>query len=385
MEPKVASISSDFGSDEDVVGELVSNPHSYLHVTKLPLIHPSRWEHPRAFIPHARAFIEKMLEEGALVQDDAESFYVYRQTINGESHTGLIGLCDMVDYRENHIKRHEFTRHERESFISDLIEQTSVIGEPLLLSHHHRQSLEDLLRSIILTSADLEFEVGGRFHQIWQVSDSERLQHIQHEMREIQDMYIMDGHHRIASVNKLYESRKLESYRYALSFVLDANQLSIAPFHRLIKMIPMDHSKLLNDLSEEFDIQATGAYVIHPAHQRSFILKTALGTYELNARKSWGGLDVDLFEEKIVQRIFGISDSRTDQRIEFLAGDEPINDALEMLAGNDCFLFLLHPCTFREIAMTSDAHKVLPPKSTFVEPKCSAGLFVQSYGSKPLI
>ena len=162
----VASKSSDFDNEADLVAELNENPFSYLHVTKMPLLHPGRYLHPTDFLTDSRKFLLDLLDQGVLVEDSVEGFYIYRQTIDGTSHTGIIGLCDMEDYHNNHIKRHEYTRHDREEFISQLLEQTSVIGEPLLLSHHHKQSLEDLLRTIIRTEPDTEFEKGRRFHQI---------------------------------------------------------------------------------------------------------------------------------------------------------------------------------------------------------------------------
>ncbi len=385
MIQSVASKSTDFGTDAELIEELRENQYSYLHVTKGHMILDEKFDNPTDFLPQSRAFLKGMIDEGVLVVDKTQGFYIYRQTINGTSHTGVIGLVDIEDYQSEHIKRHEYTRHDREEFISELIDTTAVLGEPLLLSHHHKQSLEDLLRLIIQDNPSTEFEKGGRFHQIWRVIDVDVISMIQREMSEIQDFYIMDGHHRISSVSELYERKANENYRYALSFVLDANQLSIAPFHRYICDSDLTHKELLRRLEAEFEISQSENYILHPAEQRTFILKCSEGTYVLKSRRSWGGLDVDLFEQKILNQIFDIHDTRSDRRLQFLAGDDHLNDALSSLDSANNFLFLLHPCVFREIAMTSDARQVLPPKSTYVEPKCRAGLFIQPYGDNSLI
>lgn len=383
MIEKVAAKTTDFETEDMLVEELRENPYTYLHVTNLHLLQPTKWESPTDFLPHSRLFLERLIAKNVLTKESVEGFYIYRQTINGTSHTGVIGLCDMEDYRLDHIKKHEYTRHKREEFISALLETTSVIGEPLLLSHHHRQSLEDLLRLVIQETPDNDFEKGGRFHQIWKVVDSELIQQFQKEMQDIPDFYIMDGHHRIASVGSLYEKHKTDDFRYAMSFVLDSDQLSIDPFHRLVEAEELDLETLLARLSEDFEIAKVEDYIVHPANQRSFVLKAMGGTFVMQAIKSWRGLDVDLFENKVLNSAFGITDTRSDQRLQFLAGDSHLNKALESIKEPNRYLFLLHPCTFREIAMTSDAHQVLPPKSTFVEPKCRAGLFIQPYGNRP--
>jgi uncharacterized protein (DUF1015 family) len=382
MIEKVASKTTDFETEDMLIEELKENPHTYHHVTKLHLLQPTKWKNSTDFLPQSRLFLERLISENVLTQDSAEGFYIYRQTIDGTSHTGVIGLCDMEDYRNNHIRKHEYTRHEREEFISALLETTSVIGEPLLLSHHHRQSLEDLLRLVIQETPDNDFEKGGRFHQIWKVVDPELIQKFQNEMQDIPDFYIMDGHHRIASVSNLYEKHKTDDFRYAMSFVLDADQLSIDPFHRLVEA-EVDLKTILARLSEDFEITEVEDYIVHPANQRSFVLKAYGETFALQALKSWGGLDVDLFENKVLNTAFNITDTRSDQRLKFLAGDSHLNEALELIKQPNKYLFLLHPCSFREIAMTSDAQQVLPPKSTFVEPKCRAGLFIQPYGNRP--
>ncbi|MCB0735303.1 MAG: DUF1015 domain-containing protein [Flavobacteriales bacterium] len=380
----VALSSSDFENERALVSDLQSNPNNFLHVTKLPLKFPNRWEQPLGFMPEARNFVDDLIKRRILNQPDREAYYVYRQVIDGTAHTGLVGLCDMEDYDQNRIKRHEHTRHEREAFISELISRTGIIGEPVLLAHHHRQTLQDLLQMITSESPEMHFELGGREHSVWVINDSDTCASIRQEMQNAGDFYIMDGHHRIASISNLYQSNRDQNSRFALSYVLDANQLAISPFHRFIRNVGKDLNEVRTLLEPEFEFKEVGNYVMHPEHQRSFVMKCTSGTFMLTARNSWGGLDVDLFDQKIAGPVFDVHDSRSDTRIDFYAGDAPVREVMSTLEHADDVLFLLHPCTFREIAMTSDASRVLPPKSTFVEPKCRPGLFVQPFGPNPI-
>ncbi|MBI1306079.1 MAG: DUF1015 family protein [Bacteroidetes bacterium] len=381
----VTSHSSDFHSDEEIIQEMQSNPRTYMRVTKMPLLFPGKYQERTEFLPDSREFVRDLIDTGVLVPDLSESFYICRQTIDGVPHTGVIGLCDIEDYQNDHIRRHEFTRHDREEFISSLIRETGVIGEPVLLSHHHRQSLEDLIFFLTGAEPDLSFSKGTNQYEVWKISDPNHLQNLQHEFREISDFYIMDGHHRIASVANLYEQNSVLQNRYALSFVLDANQLNIGPFHRYLHSTGIQAKDILNKLEEDFSVQKVEDYVFHPSQHRSMILKCVEGTFVVKPLTSWGGLDVDLLEQKILLKLFGVNDSRSDERLDFIEGDSQLRDVWPQLKSDGNFLFLMFPCTFSEIAMTSDAHKVMPPKSTFVEPKCRAGLFVQPFGDKAIL
>ncbi|MCB9261932.1 MAG: DUF1015 domain-containing protein [Flavobacteriales bacterium] len=379
--PQVAVRSSDFSNNEELLVEMRNNPHSYLHLTKNDLLSDEYAHFSQEFFKNSKAYISHLIENEIISRFEQDIFFVYRQTSNGTSHTGIIGLVDILDYQKNKIKKHEHTRHVTEGFVMELLNHTKIIGDPLLLSHHHKQSLEDLLRWVISHPADIDYEKREKRHQIWYIESENLVETFRNEVETIQDFYIMDGHHRAAGVNNLYNQSESKKDRYCLAYLIDCNQLSISPFHRLVKQNKIMLPDLLEALSENFLVTEQPEYVFRPDGRGQMVLKTAEKTYMLTALNTLPNLDVQVIENDILNDIFGITNSRTDDRVDFIKDDEvSLNNALGCTKVDGNFLFLLHPCTFEEIADISDKNEIMPPKSTYVEPKCPAGLFLQKYG-----
>jgi uncharacterized protein (DUF1015 family) len=379
---EVTVSSADFNSDQELMEELRQNPSCYLHMSKNHLLNSQIVPSSAEFFQNAKVFFDYMVDSEVIKNFKDDIFYVYRQTVHGISHTGIIGLCDMVDYGNDRIKKHEHTRPSTEKFLADYIEATQVVGEPILLSHHHKQSLEDLLRWIIQGEPDTEFRKNDRRHQIWVIDDPEMIHVIQDEMRSLDEFYIMDGHHRIASISNLYEEHKTDAYRYCISFVLDCNQLTINPFHRLVKEDSISFDEVITQLEQWFELEEIPDYAIRPEHKGEFVFKSAEGSYLLRYKGDSTDLDVRLLEETVLKSVFHIEDSRLDERITFLASEDELSEGVMKSNTPGHFLFLLHPCTFEEIAQISDNHQVMPPKSTYVEPKSESGLFIQPYANR---
>lgn len=376
----VTANSANFNSEEEMAKELFANDLSYLHVTKNHLMSTKIPRNSEVVYDNAKDYFSYLFENQKVDQFKDEIFFVYRQTHDDVSHTGIIGLCDIVDYQNDRIRKHEHTRPATEQFIANLLEDTNIIGEPLLLSHHHKQSLEDLLRWVIQGEPDIEFEKKQKRHQIWVVQDLDVLHAIQNEVRNIDAFYIMDGHHRAATVSNLYDEHQVDSSRYCMSFLLDCNQLKINPFHRLVEVSSITFDEVMEQLSKEFWIDEAPDYAIRPEQKGEFILKCQEGSFRLTLKSVVELLDVQELEQKVLSKIFAIKDSRQDDRISFISTEDQITEAVVKSQLPNTYLFLLHPCTFDDIALISDNNEIMPPKSTFVEPKCDAGLFMQRYG-----
>jgi len=201
---QVTSNSANYSSEEELAKEMFANDLSFLHVTKNHMISSDISRESDVVYDNAKAYFDHLFDNELVDRFKDEIFFVYRQTHNDISHTGIIGLCDILDYQNGKILKHEHTRPATERFIENLVEETNIIGEPLLLSHHHKQSLEDLLRWVIQGESDVTFTKNGKTHQIWVVQDNDIIESIQNEVAEIGSFYIMDGHHRAASVSNLY-------------------------------------------------------------------------------------------------------------------------------------------------------------------------------------
>lgn len=378
----VAANSSDYKSERALVADLRNNPNSYLRMSKNHLLKDGGSQISAEFFKNAKVCFDYLIDTEVVDRFKDDIFFVYRQTALGVSHTGIIGLCDILDYNEDRIKKHEHTRPTTENFLANYIDATQVIGEPVLLSHHHKQSLEDFLRWIIQGEPTIDYTKNEKRHQIWAITDQEQIDVIQKEVGALDELYIMDGHHRIASVSKLYQKYNHDNYRYCVSFLIDSNQLSVNPFHRLVQVDSKSFDELILELETAFVVEEIPDYAIRPEHKGEFVLRCSEGSFRLIHKHSSPLLDVQLLESTVLSRLFKIEDSRLDDRISFIASEEELSEAViqSSLPGN--YLFILYPCTFEEIAQISDRNEFMPPKSTFVEPKCDSGMFIQPYGNR---
>ena len=377
---QVTANSANYTSDEELAKEMFANDLSFLHVTKNHMISSEISRESEVVYDNAKAYFDYLFENQIIDQFKDDIFFVYRQTYDEMSHTGIIGLCDIVDYQNGKIRKHEHTRPATEAFIENLVEETNIIGEPLLLSHHHKQSLEDLLRWIIQGESDVSFTKKGKTHQIWVVQDGDVIESIQNEVAEIGSFYIMDGHHRAASVSNLYTEDSAPGKRYCMTYLLDCNQLRINPFHRIVQSNSISTKEVFSKLQQYFWVDEMPDYAVRPEQSGEFVLKCDTGTYRLKLKGLDELLDVQELENKVLSSIFGITDSRLDDRISFISTEDELTEAVIRAQNPDNYLFLLHPCTFDDVALISDNGEYMPPKSTFVQPKCDAGLFMQQYG-----
>lgn len=364
-----------------MIRELSENPYCYLHMSKNHLLRPGVDQKSSDFFENAKAHLNYLVENQIIESTSADIYYIYRQTVRGVTHTGIIGLCDIADYQNGLIRKHELTKPVNEDFISRYIEATGVIGEPLLVSHFHKQSLEDLLLFITQSEASLSYTKGERQHEIWIVDEPDLIDAIGHEASEIERFYIMDGHHRAASVSNLFHKHQSEAYRYCATFLVDSNQLEISPFHRFIEVDSITSNELLSVLSKTFELEPLPEYALRPEAKGEFVLRCSAGSYKMTPKQNAFELDVMTLEQTVIGEVFGIRDSRIDDRVRFISSEEELGNAVLESGAEGKYLFMLHPCTFDEVAKLSDTTEFMPPKSTFVEPKNESGLFIQPYGT----
>jgi uncharacterized protein (DUF1015 family) len=382
---RIPSKSEEYASVQDMRDEMDQNPHTYLHMTKGHLRQIGAFQDPAKLIPFARSYAESLIKDGAVLQEELPSFYIYRQTYQGHSYTGLIGLASILDYQKSRIKKHEHTREEREKYISKLIETSGIIGEPVLLAHESDEFILQMLESYTNSHpSDGSYEKSGRKNEFWRVHDEMILSELQKEYERIPDFYIMDGHHRIASVSNLYDAYPDEKHSHVVSLIFDSSQLNIEPFHRVIEGTSLNTNELKSQLNVKFTLEASEG--IPDALMKGEMIMLHQGEcLFLKLREAVPQLDVQVFEEYIQKPIFGVVDARKDGRIDFIPGNVGPNGMLKLAQENPKKVyFLLSPCTFDEIKNIADNHEVMPPKSTSVQPKGRAGLLMQSYGKNGL-
>ncbi len=373
-------------SEEQLREKLRGNPYSFLHI-----IHA---DHDRAGIPRAehfdavrRKFLE-FVDKGFLVREAARAFYLYEQSGPGFISRGLIGAVDVADYREGRIKVHEQTLTAREELFKEYLDHTGINAEPVLLAVPRSQAFEEGLDAITLRPTLFDFCTTDQVrHRFWRVDHPDDLGRFAAYFRDMEAMYIADGHHRCASSARLAEhcAAAPGSPKSAfLAYMVPEGQLHIFNFDRTVKGF--------NGLSEEgfWDrLHAIGR--LWPLPDGPGIPEK--GSVEIYARGGWHGfafpaqrsgqpaesLDAARLSSSVLAPVLGIADLRTDQRVRFVPGTQGTN-ALEhpVDTGLADVAFHLRAVTFAELRSVADHHASMPPKSTWIEPKLRSGLTIYS-------
>jgi uncharacterized protein (DUF1015 family) len=354
-----------------------NNPSSYLNVIKPQLHFAEKSKDSEKHFAYAKEHLQMLLDEGTLIADEEESIYVYKQTYpDGYTSIGVVAALLSKDYRENKIKRHENTRKQKEEMMVKHISATNAIGEPVLVSCTKSFELDKALKDQNNKLFDYEFECEeGVVHTIWRLSTHDEYEVILDILAKDEAFYIADGHHRSAA-SALYHKDNEEGK--FLSYILPENQLKILPFHRLMTLKKdMGKYGILGEIEKIFNITACNNPII-PEEKGTIGLFLKDRWYELKYKEERNSdiiLDVDLLEKKILTPCFNVVDSRTDDRLDYVAGNEDFNP--DEFAQKYDAVFTLYPVSFEEVKSIADANKTMPPKSTWILPKLRSGLIIQ--------
>lgn len=336
---------------------------------------------------------DDFLDKGILQKDEKEAIYVYRVSHYGFTQTGFWTLTAIDDYLNNTVKKHELTRADREQYLVNYLQHTGMDANPVLITYPSDAMLTDILANIVKTEPLLHFSFDTAKHSIWKITDDNLLKPIIDRFSELSTSYIADGHHRAAAASSYgIERRKYnlkhrgnEEYNFFSSVYMDADQLHIFEFHRLIKDLgKLKVFQFLEKISECFTctlLPSLAGY--RPSKPRHFGLYIAGNWYELVSKKvvesenPVDNLDVSILQNDILDSILQISDSTTDTRLSFAGGLTPIEELVKKVDdGIFDILFTLYPTSINELFTVANAGEVMPPKSTWFEPKFLSGLLV---------
>lgn len=376
---KVAVKSSDFESKSDMIEEIRSNELCYLNLTNAHYLQENL---DGGAFEHAHQYVQRMFESKKWIEDEKEGFYVYRQTGIQRSCTGIIGKGDIEEYDNNIIKKHELTRTNSEHLIADLFRSTRVLGEPVLLGHEDRPRIKEILNEITATQPDEVFHSKmGEKHELWLVQNPNKINDIANEVAEIEALYIMDGHHRMAALSNLHSFKPEEKGRYFLANLVAQSELHIGPFHRLVEEVNMSDTELILELSHIFDIHNFGSEpkIYNPQQRNEFGMLFHGNWYSLKLRNPHHQLDVTILESEILAPIFEIYNTQTDPRLSFVKNVEEMEVIQSMRDSKNSILFTLYPCSFEEIQTVSEQGGTMPPKSTYIQPRSRPGLVIQKF------
>lgn len=391
---KISALPYDVYSSWEARKIVKLNPLSFLRVDRPEICLDKEVDiYSEKVYEKARANLLELIEREELVEDRTKSYYIYRLVMDGRSQTGLVGLASIDDYLEGRLKRHEYTRRDKEEDRTRHVRATGANTGPIFLINRKNDLLSDTLSSITSSSPVLyDFtSEDGVGHSLWKVDDSQAIATITSIMASLDKLYIADGHHRAAAaVNVGLEMRRLkpdytgeEAFNYFLSVVFSEEEVHIMAYNRLVADLKgLSKKEFLERTSEKFIINKV-KYPYKPLEKYYFGMYLPGQWYELIAREETtlstdilDRLDVSILQDQILKPILGIEDPRSSSRIDFVGGVRGLQE-LERRVREDMELaFSLYPTGIWELMEVSDRGLVLPPKSTWFEPKLRSGLFI---------
>jgi uncharacterized protein (DUF1015 family) len=385
---QVASRPYDVLNSKEAREEAVGNPYSFLHITKSEIDLGDGIDiHSQPVYEKAKENIAAFIQRGILFREDKPCYYIYQLVMNGRSQTGLVSASSVYDYENDIIKKHEFTRPEKEQ---DRINHITITGAQtgnVFLAYRNDAEVDNLIEQWKNTHTPVyDFVADDNIsHTIWVINDDAVIESITQLFKtKIPNTYIADGHHRAASaakVRKALGQAAHEEADYFLTTLFPSNQLYIMDYNRVIKDLNgMDEKSFLEKLSEAFNVEKAVS-AVSPASLHQFGMYLKGQWYKLTAKEgNWtndpiGVLDVTILSNHVLDKILGIKDQRTDKRIDFVGGIRGLAELEKRVnSGEMAVAFSLHPVTIQQLFDIADSGNVMPPKSTWFEPKLRDGL-----------
>ena len=390
MAKQVASLPYDVYDRKEAKAAVAGKPYAFLNIDRPETAFDDDFDmYSKEAYKHARDLYNEFKDKGIYEEDVCDSYYLYELTMNGRSQTGIVGLASVDDYLNNIIKKHENTREEKEIDRINHVDTLDAQTGPIFLAYKANDALQKIISQNTLNMSLYDFVCEDNVrHRVWKV-EKEYNKQIAECFENISALYIADGHHRAASAVKVALKRRQKyndknaEYNYFLSVIFDERQLHILPYNRIVLDLNLkSEDEMLESISKNFDIKECPVQKeIANRHEFGMLLKDKF--YILKAKEeiisddTIKGLDVSILQDFVLEPIFGIKDPRTDNRIKFAGGIRGVEFLeSELKCGRGKVAFLMHPTSMKELFAVADENKLMPPKSTWFEPKLRSGIFI---------
>lgn len=393
----VASRPYDVMNSEEAKAEAGDNIYSFLHVVKPEIDLPDNVDHysPQVY-QKAKDNFAKLLKDGIFFQDKQDCLYIYQLTMNGKKQTGIVGCASVDDYFNDVIKKHELTRPDKEEDRKNHVRVANMNAEPVFFAYPDLIELDEVVDVIIEADPEYDFvSEDGIRHAFWVVSDANDVKTIIDLFATLPATYVADGHHRTAAAALVGKERRdanpnhtgKEEYNFFLAVHFPDNQLRIMDYNRVVKDLNgLTDNQLLDKIAENFEIENHEDETYRPDALHNFGMYLNHQWYSLTAKPGTfndkdpiGVLDVTILSEKILEPIFNIKDLRTDKRIDFVGGLRGLGELEKRVnSGEMKVAFALYPVTMKQLIDIADTGNIMPPKTTWFEPKLRSGLVVHS-------
>lgn len=376
--------------------KLESNPYTFLHVIN-PEFRADNKTQPNSVerFEHVREKFDEFNAKGVFLQDEKESFYIYRQITKTNTYIGLITGISVDDYLNGNIKIHEHTLTQREETFKLYLDVCQFNAEPVLLTYEDNPTVDAIINKYINTRSEYEFCTTHHIKQdLWLVNDENDISTLIEAFKNIKTIYIADGHHRSASSVLYAQSKREENpnydkeakFNYFLSYLIPESKLNIIEYNRTVSSLN-EHTpeSFLEEVNKSFEIEEKLA-TYSPIKKHNFSMYLAGKWYSLMAKKGTynendivGNLDARILTENILKPILGIKDLKTDNRIEFMEGTRGPEGLQRKVDNEEAIVaFGLYPVSIEQLKAVADANNIMPPKSTWIEPKMRSGLTIYS-------
>lgn len=394
---EVASRPYDVLNSEEARAEAEGNPKSLYHIIKPEIDFPvGTDEHDPCVYEKAVENFGNFMKQGWLVKDEAEYYYIYAQTMNGRTQYGIVIGANVDDYMNSRIKKHELTRKDKEEDRMKHVRINNANIEPVFLAFHDNDVLEQIIRDVTAGKPEYDFVAPDGFgHHFWVVRDGKQIETITKEFEKMPAMYIADGHHRSAAAALVGHEKALqnpnhtgtEEYNYFLAVAFPASHLCIIDYNRLMRDLNgMTAAEFLNKLEANFVVEDKGEEIYHPTGLHNFSLYLEGRWYALTARTGTyddsdpiGILDVTISSNLILRDMLGIEDLRTSKRVDFVGGIRGLGELKRRVDSGEMVAALaLYPVSMKQLMDIADTGNIMPPKTTWFEPKLRSGLIVHS-------
>lgn len=394
---KIAALPYDVMNSEEAREMVEGNPYSFLHIDRAEIdLDPSIDVHDKKVYEKARENLDRMIEEKQFIQDEKPCLYIYRQIMNGRAQTGLVFCASIDDYINNAIKKHEFTRADKEQDRINHVNYCDANTGPIFLTYREDEVTSEVIKQWSKEGTKRKpiydfLSEDGIGHQVWVIDNELIVKEIVALFGEIENLYIADGHHRSASAVKVGLMRREENpnytgdeeFNYFLAVVFPDNDLMVMDYNRVVKDLNgLTEEEFLNKVSEKFIITEKDEQV-KPSDKHTFgmylenkwyLLEAKEGSY--NAEDPINSLDVAILQNNVLTPILGIEDVRISDRIDFIGGIRGIKELERRVHKDMKVAFLMYATEVSDIMNVADTNQVMPPKSTWFEPKLRSGLFV---------
>ncbi len=389
---KIASLPYDVMNREEAKRLAEGNELSFLHVVRSEIDLPDEVNaYDKKVYEKARDNLNKFISEGVMLQDEKEMYYIYRQIMDGRVQTGIVATTSIDEYLNNKIKKHELTREKKEEDRINNFYHTNANTAPIFLTYRYRESIDSILNNWIKFHKPVSSFISDDniSHYIWVVDNDEVISELQSQFDKVDSLYIADGHHRSASSAKVGLRKReeegnnpLAEYNFFMSVIFSDRDLFIMDYNRVVKDLNgMSEKDFTEAIKKHFKLtKVDKPYKPNKKYHYGMFLDGQW--YELIAKENIipddivGSLDISVLQKNILDEILGIKDPRTDERIDFVGGIRGLEGLEERVNSDMKIAFSMYPTTMEELLSVADEELIMPPKSTWFEPKLRSGLFV---------